>query len=37
MDRIPTSLDSRYYGPVRESGMVGVFRPVWTWDDGPAR
>lgn len=29
--RIPNSMDSRYYGPVQESDMVGVFRPVWTW------
>lgn len=28
--RLPNSLDSRYYGPVREADMVGVFRPVWT-------
>jgi type IV secretory pathway protease TraF len=27
--RIPNSLDSRYYGPVMEADMVGVFRPVW--------
>ena len=30
--RIPNSLDGRYYGPVQASDMVGVFRPVWTWD-----
>jgi len=28
--RIPNSLDGRYYGPVREADIVGVFRPAWT-------
>jgi conjugative transfer signal peptidase TraF len=27
--RLPNSLDGRYYGPVREADIVGVFRPVW--------
>jgi conjugative transfer signal peptidase TraF len=31
--RIPNSLDSRYYGPVREADMGGVFRLVWEWKD----
>ena len=28
--RIPNSLDGRYYGPVREADIVGVYRPAWT-------
>ena len=28
--RIPNSMDSRYYGPVRDADIIGVFRPVWT-------
>jgi conjugative transfer signal peptidase TraF len=28
--RLPNSLDGRYYGPIREADIVGVFRPVWT-------
>jgi len=31
--RIWNSFDGRYYGPVREANMVGVFRPVWTSDN----
>jgi type IV secretory pathway protease TraF len=30
--RILDSLDGRYYGPVRETDLVGVFQPVWTND-----
>lgn len=29
-DRIPNSFDSRYYGPVRQALVVGVFRPFLT-------
>jgi type IV secretory pathway protease TraF len=28
--RLPNSFDGRYYGPVREADMVGVFWSVWT-------
>jgi conjugative transfer signal peptidase TraF len=31
--RIPNSLDSRYYGPVREADITGVYRPVWVSDE----
>jgi len=26
---IPNSLDSRFYGPVRRSTIIGAYRPVW--------
>ena len=29
-DRIPNSYDSRYYGPVRSTDIIGTFRPIWT-------
>ena len=28
--RVPNSFDGRYYGPVSERDVIGVYRPVWT-------
>ncbi len=28
----PDSLDSRYFGPLSASGIVGRARPLWTWE-----
>lgn len=30
-DTNPASLDSRYFGPVPASAVLGVARPLWTW------
>ncbi len=30
-NRIPNSYDSRYYGPVSSSEVLGVYAPLWTW------
>lgn len=30
----PTSLDSRYFGPLPARGVIGAARPVWTWGVG---
>lgn len=27
----PASFDSRYFGPIAASGVLGVARPLWTW------
>lgn len=29
-NRIPNSFDSRYYGPVSQAELVGVYQPLWT-------
>ena len=28
----PYSFDSRYFGPVSEAPIIGVARPLWTWN-----
>jgi conjugative transfer signal peptidase TraF len=30
-DTNPASFDSRYFGPIAASGVLGVARPLWTW------
>ena len=31
-DRVPNSFDSRYYGPIRQTSIVGVFEPLLVVD-----
>ena len=28
----PDSLDSRYFGPMQSSAIIGAASPIWTWD-----
>ena len=28
----PASFDSRYFGPIPASAVLGIARPLWTWD-----
>ena len=28
---VPHSFDSRYYGPINNADIEGVFQPLWTW------
>lgn len=30
-DTSPTSFDSRYFGPIDASAMLGIAMPLWTW------
>lgn len=30
-DTHPASFDSRYFGPIAASAVLGIARPVWTW------
>jgi conjugative transfer signal peptidase TraF len=30
-DTNPASFDSRYFGPIAASAVIGVARPLWTW------
>ncbi|MBI3531959.1 MAG: S26 family signal peptidase, partial [Burkholderiales bacterium] len=28
----PASFDSRYFGPIAASAVIGSAQPLWTWD-----
>jgi conjugative transfer signal peptidase TraF len=30
--RLPTSFDGRYFGPIRITDVLGIARPLWTWE-----
>lgn len=31
-DTNPASFDSRYFGPIARSAVLGIARPLWTWN-----
>ncbi|WP_454902906.1 S26 family signal peptidase [Variovorax gossypii] len=31
-DTSPASFDSRYFGPIATSAVLGIARPLWTWN-----
>lgn len=32
-DTNPASFDSRYFGPIAASAVLGIARPLWTWSE----
>jgi type IV secretory pathway protease TraF len=32
-DTNPASFDSRYFGPIAASAVLGTARPLWTWSE----
>ncbi len=32
-DANPASFDSRYFGPIAASAVLGIARPLWTWSE----
>ena len=32
-DAKPASFDSRYFGPIAASAVLGIARPLWTWSE----